>query len=387
MSRWFLFAVSVVMMSACKPRTDAGSGASADPAAPPTVTAAPVKPVLPPEPLPMLAEKAGEVPALEAALAKDAAYQAVWTGPRSDLNAFLSYVSQVLSTGGSAPAPLGTALKAKKLHDAGIKLFLVFARVGTFPDEFATKFASHLDATKGEPHLGVWSAHSKGAPLHDYSCLAAWSRPEEAAYLREHLAAKKDGAGPFGWSAWSGKDAPARPWLVDEGAALERLAILGSLTPDEVARAAFLKAEAKKPRQPKLGEEFKLGDFTYAVKDVEVVDSVGSGFGKKKASEGAQFVLVHFAMRNDASATETVLTDDFRIVDAQGREYRPSSEANTALVMSGGKDLGLTELQPGLKKSMTTAFEMPEAAAKGVFTLVIPEKGLLGMGSVRITLK
>jgi hypothetical protein len=35
---------------------------------------------------------------------------------------------------------------------------------------------------------------------------------------------------------------------------------------------------------------------------------------------------------------------------------------------------------------MATAFEMPDAAAKGVFTLVIPEKGL-GTGSVRITLK
>jgi hypothetical protein len=69
------------------------------------------------------------------------------------------------------------------------------------------------------------------------------------------------------------------------------------------------------------------------------------------------------------------------------REYRPSSEANTAPVMSGGKDLGPTELQSGLKKNMTTAFEMPQMVAKGVFTLVIAEKGVLGAGSVRITLK
>lgn len=32
-------------------------------------------------------------------------------------------------------------------------------------------------------------------------------------------------------------------------------------------------------------------------------------------------------------------------------------------------------------------FEMPEEAAKGVFTRVVPEKGFLGTGSVRITLK
>jgi hypothetical protein len=185
------------------------------------------------------------VPGLEAALAKDAAYQAVWTGPRADLNAFLSYVSQLHATGG-APAPLGAALKAKKLQDAGIKAFMVVARVGKLPEDFAKKLGAHLEATKAEPHLGVWSPYSKGGPTHDYSCLAAWLRADDASYLREHLAAKKDGAGPFGWAAWAGKDVPARPWLVDEGAALDRLALLGKLTMEEESRRESLRAVAKK---------------------------------------------------------------------------------------------------------------------------------------------
>lgn len=142
-----------------------------------------------------------------------------------------------------------------------------------------------------------------------------------------------------------------------------------------------------KVREPGLGEEFKLGSFTYTVKNVQLAGAVGSGFSRKSASEGAMFVLVNFTIRNDSNETETVMTDDFRIIDAQGRQYQPSSDANTALIMSTGKDLGITELHPGLKKSMTTAFEMPEESAKGVFTLVIPEKGLFGTGSVRITLK
>jgi hypothetical protein len=66
---------------------------------------------------------------------------------------------------------------------------------------------------------------------------------------------------------------------------------------------------------------------------------------------------------------------------------KAGSEANTALEMSGHKDLIVSELQPGLTKKMVTAFEMPDATARGTFTLVIPEKGLLGTGSVRITLK
>lgn len=35
------------------------------------------------------------------------------------------------------------------------------------------------------------------------------------------------------------------------------------LAPDEAARVAFLKAEAKKSKQPKLGEDFTLGSFTH----------------------------------------------------------------------------------------------------------------------------
>ena len=311
----------------------------------------------------------------------------MWTGPRADLNLFLTFVSEMLAYNGAAATTVTTPLKAKKLQDGGIKLFLVLVRVGHFPDDFTKKLAAHLDATKADPRLGTWTAFAKGSPLHDYTALAAWARPEEASYLRERLAAKADGAGPFAWSAWSGKEPPPRPWLVDEGAALDRLALFGKLAPEEAARVAFLKAEAKKPKQPKLGEDFKLGSFTYSVKSVEVVDEAGSGFAKKKPSEGAQFVLVHFTIRNEGNATATVSTDDFKIVDAKGREFRPSSEANTALSMSGGKDFLVSELQPGIKKNTVTAFELPEDSAKGVFTLVVPEKGFLGTGSVRITLK
>lgn len=143
-----------------------------------------------------------------------------------------------------------------------------------------------------------------------------------------------------------------------------------------------------KARQPKLGEAFRLGDFTYVIKDVKVMDEVGKGYGKKAASDGAAFVVVQFTIQNEGNATETVLTDDFLIVDAKGREFRPSTDANMALAMAGGgKDMIVSELQPGLKKATATAFELPEASAKGTFTLVIPEKGLLGTGAVRITLK
>lgn len=144
-------------------------------------------------------------------------------------------------------------------------------------------------------------------------------------------------------------------------------------------------APTSAPRQPQLGEEFRLGDFTYAVKKVSTSTSVGDGYAAKRASPGAVFVVVEYSIRNDGKSTATVLTDDFKIVDEQGREFAPSVEGNTAIVMSGDKDLALSQLQPGIAKVMQTAFELPEPATKGVFSLVIPEKGLFGSGSVKIT--
>lgn len=371
------------MLPACRPKSGARVNADA------SVTDVPdkqSKPGLPPEPAPPAADKASEAPDLEAKLTADKAYQAVWTGPRPDLDNFLSWVSIAVATS-SPPKMLGDLLRAKKLFDPGIKVIMFFMRTGKVPSDFATKLAAHLEAIKSEANHGTWSTFTKGSKAyHDYTALAAWYRADDPSYLRDHIAAMQDGAGPFGFG-WAGKDAAPRPWLVYEVPALERLAILTKLTPEEDARLSFLRAEAKKPRQPKLGEEFRLGGFTYSVKSVDVAESVGTGFAKKNASDGARFVLVHFIIRNDGDATETVLTDDFRIVDAKNKEYRPSSEANAALAMSGGRGLSLTELQPGLKKEITTGFEMPEDAAKGVFTLVIPEKGFLGTGSVRITLK
>jgi hypothetical protein len=341
------------------------------------------KPKIPPELPPPFANLADEVPGFEAKLAADEVYQSVWTGPRADLDLFLTYVSELLASG-EASIKIADPIGRKKLKDSGIKLYLIFVRVGRFPDDFVRRFSAHLDAVKGEARLGTWTPWKEsGDPVHDFTALAMWFRPEDPSYVRERLAARRGDAGPVPWFNLNQDTAPERPWLVSERAALERLALLGPLTSEENARHAAL-VEAKK--QPKLGMDFKLGNFTYNVKGVTSYRSIGSGFTKKRASEGALFVVVEYTILNDSNATATVLTDDFRIMDSQDREYHPSSEANTALIMSGeSKDLFVSEVQPGLRKKMQTAFEMPDASARGTFTLVIPEKGLLGTGSVRIT--
>ena len=51
--------------------------------------------------------------------------------------------------------------------------------------------------------------------------------------------------------------------------------------------------------------------------------------------------------------TVRMLADNLTLVDTRGREFRPSTEANTALAMSGDKDdLVAAEIQPGIPREM-----------------------------------
>jgi hypothetical protein len=367
------------------------------PTTPQTPSAPAPTPPIPAEPPPRLAAKIDEVPGIEAKIVDDKAYIAVWTpGHEAARLALLTAVSDGLAYG-SLHTAVETVLKEAGLTEALKLVGEVLARSGKLPADFATRVDAYLAANKTAPRLGLWNPFEKGKPVVDATALAMWMHPNDAPYVRERMLALA--RGPF---RYTGKEPERRRWLMDLAEVAERVTALGAFTEGDctmlghewhatttggVTRASC-DPPAKKPQQPKLGDEFTLGDFTYWVKSIEVVNAVGSEIVHKEASEGAKFVLVHFAIRNNTNSTETVLTDDFKIEDAKGREFRSSTEANTTLGLSQpGKDLLLTELQPGLKKTTVTAFEMPDDALKGGLTLVVPEKGILGTGSIRVALQ
>ncbi len=218
----------VIMLAVAALLAPAGCKSRAEPPAPASSVEAPAtarRPELPPEPLPPVADRAAEVPGLEAKLAADKAYQGVWQAPRADLDLFLTLVSELLAEG-QASGSIITAASSKKRKDAAITLFLIFSRVGHFPAEFSKRVEGHLDAVKPEPHLGVWAPWKKGDPIHDLTALAAWLRQTDPAYLRERIAAKS-GAGPIPWQRQTRP--PLRPWLVFEATAVRRLALLGPM--------------------------------------------------------------------------------------------------------------------------------------------------------------
>lgn len=375
------FVAMTAATSACKSESK-GDGPAPSPQAPAATARrndAPEVPALPPEPAPPVAHKAAEVPELEAKLAADTAYQAVWTGPRADLNLFLTFVSELLTEGG-APVDLGRMVQEKNLKDAGIKLFLVYARVGHLPADFTKNFNAHLAAVKSEPNQGLWAPYAKGAVPHDFTALAAVLHRENAEYLRARIAAKAKG--PTSWRVPGGGGSPPdRPYLSYERDCYERLALVTRLVPAEQARLDLL-------RQTRVGDRFVLGDFAYIISGAQARTSVGNQLVKEEASEGALFIVVSYVIENLGNAPATVVSDDFLLVDAKGRQFKPSSHANTALAMSGGrKDLLLSELNPGVKRTVKTAFEVPEAAVGAGLKLVVPEKGLLGSKTVEVALQ
>ena len=91
--------------------------------------------------------------------------------------------------------------------------------------------------------------------------------------------------------------------------------------------------------------------------------------------------MVDYTIENQGNATSTALADDLRLRDAQGREFRPSSRANTALMMSGEKDFLLSEVQPALKNAMKMEFELPADAARGDLRLVLSDRAVVGVAA------
>jgi hypothetical protein len=228
----------IVLAGAIKAmRVRAGADTAAQSSVATTASAAPSRPALPPEPPAPAASLAREVPDLEAKLAADTAYQAVWTGPRAHLNTLLTATSEFLAKDRAAKVVF-ERLKENKLNDAVVKLYMIQVRAGRYPEDFTKKLGAHLEAVKREPRMGTWSRWKEGDVPHDFTALAAWAKPDDPAYLRELIAARREGAGPFRWEV--PLDPPLRPWLVSHRHAAARLALLGDVTAADCAPVSQL---------------------------------------------------------------------------------------------------------------------------------------------------
>ena len=141
-----------------------------------------------------------------------------------------------------------------------------------------------------------------------------------------------------------------------------------------------------------MGKEFRLGDYKYKVVSLEMRRQIGEqvlgSFTGEKASPGAVFVIVTYSIENCTKESQTVLSDDFKLMDAQGRTFDTSSKVSTALLMhTEDKDFILSELQPGIPRQMQQGFEVPNESLESNLALVVPKKGLFSFGEARLNVK
>ena len=137
-----------------------------------------------------------------------------------------------------------------------------------------------------------------------------------------------------------------------------------------------------------IGDEFTLGDYRYKISRTSDRSTVGNEFFKETASSGARFLIVNYTIENLTNESQTVMSDDFVLVDSKGRKFKPSSNANTALMTEDDdKDFILSELQPGIPRKMASVFEIPAGALSGSLTLEIPKKGFLSSGKELVKLR
>jgi hypothetical protein len=163
----------------------------------------------------------------------------------------------------------------------------------------------------------------------------------------------------------------------------------------------------------KLNTWFKLGEFSYRINSakvsktvigasdatnqfasalqdlvaVELSDLVGVGLdstGAKK-DESVRFLIVDYDVRNEGKVPVTVLTDDFRVEDAKGREFTTDSEVTIRLIETSTKPAIAEVLQPGIETHRFQGFRLPSDAILGPLAIAIPEKGL-GNNNARVVI-
>jgi hypothetical protein len=187
------------------------------------------------------------------------------------------------------------------------------------------------------------------------------------------------------------------------------LAIIGAIFGDSKSSSDTGKTEAdssvvRKEYPPcAVGESFSLGGFSYVIvsarktgfigsSDLEgaIVNALIQGFqketGTSEPSDGSNFLVVRYRIKNEGKESAVVSTSDFKVLDSKGRQYTPSSDATAHLVMNQDADFLLSELQPGIGRDGVQAFELPNDAFDGGLTLIVPEKGLFSSGEVRVRL-
>lgn len=148
------------------------------------------------------------------------------------------------------------------------------------------------------------------------------------------------------------------------------LGIGGALMPPSPSSSANTTASAGKTEAApvetfnKIGDQVRAGDFTYVVDEIQWQKEIGNEFTKTKAD--GIYLLVALRVINGGKETKMLDNSMFKLTGKNNVTFETSTNAITAVELSGGKSLFLKQCQPGIASSGILAFEVPE---KGEYDL------------------
>ena len=137
----------------------------------------------------------------------------------------------------------------------------------------------------------------------------------------------------------------------------------------------------KQEVESSLGKPIEIGNFIYTIQSVSFRKSIGDEYFGETAD--GIYMLVNLSIRNISDETRTLDGSLFAVTDVNGTKYEFSTEASTALEMSGKKTLFLKECQPNITTKGCLVFEVPE---KGEYYLHLIGS-FWGVESVLVLLK
>ena len=112
------------------------------------------------------------------------------------------------------------------------------------------------------------------------------------------------------------------------------------------------------PQEITVGTPVQIGNFAYQVNDFSFRKSIGNEFMRETAD--GIYLLVDLSIKNIDDESHTLDNSLFSITDLNGNKYEYSTNASTALEMSGYKTLFLKQCQPNIVTRGVLVFEVPQ---------------------------
>lgn len=186
---------------------------------------------------------------------------------------------------------------------------------------------------------------------------------------------------------------PKRPWyvncLIAFGAFFVLIIVIGvasggkSTSTSGTDSANSGTSTAATPADYKIKEEAAAGDLHFMVNSITKQKTVGSGYSLKKSQSGT-YAILDVSVVNGSKDTVTIDSSFFNLSDSEGRKFTNSTDGQTALMLSGGDNFFLKQVQPGLGVRGNVVFEIPEDATGLKLTV---QSGIFGTEKATIDLE